>query len=140
MRRRDFLSLFLIAPASVWAEDGLLIDVGVSSSGILCDTPVSDADGMLLDIPKEIFQTQRKAVVHLYSPETWNCSHCNNAEKELKDHPGVDLVVHKSDTLTGFFAGKQFPILHWAAGDGWQQGWTTKEQFLAKVLDDDSTP
>ena len=27
MRRRDFLSLFLLAPASTFAEDGLLIDV-----------------------------------------------------------------------------------------------------------------
>lgn len=140
MRRRDFLSLFLLSPVTALADDGLLLDSGVVSTGMLSDVPQENVSGMLLDVPPEAVSCQKRVVVHLYSPETWTCPYCDTAEKELRDHPGIELRVHKSDTLTGFFAGKSFPILHWAAGDGWQQGWTTKEQFLAKVLKDDSNP
>lgn len=146
MRRRDFLSLLLLSPATVWAEDGLLIDVGttgVAGSGLLCDSSSENVSGMLLDIPKEVVKTQRRKLVYMYSPATWTCSHCNTAEKALKEHPGIELKVVKNDSLEGFFSGKSFPILHWAAGiegEGWQSGWTGKEQFLAKVFKDESQP
>ena len=140
MRRRDFLSLFLLAPASTFAEDGLLIDVIAApvTSGLLCDAPQEAVSGMLLDIPPEVVEGQKQVKVHIYSPKTWNCPHCNAAEKALKDHPGVEVVSHKDDTLRGFFSGKSFPILHWGPGDAWQQGWSGKEQFLAKLFKDDS--
>ena len=140
MKRRDFLSLFLLAPASVLAEDGLLIDVGAASTGMLCDAPSENVSGMLLDVPEEVVKSQKRVRVHLYSPATWNCPHCNAAETALKDHPGIEVVPHKDDTLYGFFSGKSFPILHWGSGDAWQQGWTGKEQFLAKLLKDSSQP
>ena len=140
MRRRDFLSLFLLAPATALAEEGLLIDMGTPqvATGMLADA--EGASGMLLDIPKEVVESQAKIRVHLYSPKTWNCPHCDKAHEALKDHPGVDLVPHKSDELPSYFTGKGFPVLHWGSGDKWQIGWENKEKFLAKLLEDTSTP
>lgn len=140
MRRRDFLSLFLLAPTTLLAEDGLLIDQPVASHGLLVDVPDNDASGLLLDIPPEVIATQEKKVVHLYSPKTWTCPHCNTAEKELSGHPGIKLVIHKQDDLPSFFDGQGFPVLHWGPGKDWQSGWTNKEQFLAKLLNDNSSP
>lgn len=137
MRCLILLFLLVLAPTVASAEDGLLIDRGVAASGVLFDA--EPAGGMLLDVPDRVTESQ-KVVVHLYSPLTWNCPHCNSAEAALKDHPGIDLRVHKDDELRGFFAGKSFPVLHWAAGVegvGWQQGWDGEEQFLAKVFRDE---
>lgn len=139
MKRRNFLSLFLLAPTAVWAEDGLLIDVGESASGSLLDTPhqPNDLNGLLIDSVKKV-QTQEKPIVHLYSPETWVCGACNSAEKALKTCPRVSLKIHKQDQLEGFFAGKSFPVLHWSAGDGWQEGWEGLDPLLKKIFKDSS--
>lgn len=140
MRRREFLSLFLLAPTTLLAEDGLLIDQPTTSNGMLVDAPGSDASGWLIDIPKDVIETQTPKLVHLYSPKTWSCPHCVTAEKELRGHLGIRLIVHKQDELPEFFSGQGFPVLHWGSGKQWQSGWTNKEQFLAKLLDDNSSP
>jgi hypothetical protein len=138
MRRRDFLSTFLIGSSACFAQDGLLIDDPNPANGLLMDGH-EVGDGLLIDIPKEVLESQKKIVVHLYSP-TWACPPCDVAIKELKDHIGIKLVVHKDDEPPGYFKGKSFPILHWGEGDKWQSGWNGKEKFLAKLLGDDSSP
>lgn len=122
MRRRDFLSLLLLAPATAWAEDGLLIDGDVPASGLL------------LDVPETIVKAEKKLRVHLYSPLTWRCPHCVSAEQALSDVPEIELVLHKDDELKGFFTGKSFPILHWGSGDAWIEGWPGKEAVLKKIF------
>jgi hypothetical protein len=138
MKRRDFLSLFLLSPAIALAEDGLLFDAPPKSSGMLMD--VDHGDGMLFDIPTEVIESQEKITVHLYSPKTWRCPVCDQAEKELKDHPGIKLVVWKLDERPAYFKAKNWPILHWGPGDAWVEGWPGKQKFLARLLGDVSAP
>lgn len=140
MRRRNFLSLFLLAPASVLAEEGLLIDRPEVPHGLLMDHPDGDVSGLLMDIPEEVVESQKRVTVHLYSPKTWTWPPCESAIRELKDHPGIDLVIHEDDKRPDYFLLKNWPILHWGPGDKWQEGWNGKSKFLAKLLDDESTP
>lgn len=138
MIRRDFLCLFLGSPAAVFAQDGLLIDRPETPRGFLLDH--EEANGMLLDIPAEVIETQKKITVHLYSPKTWTCLPCALAIKDLQDHPGIKLVVHKDDERPEYFKDKQWPILHWGPGNAWVEGWPGKTKFLAKLFDDKSEP
>lgn len=140
MKRRDFLSLFLLTPASALAEEGLLIDRPEVPHGLLMDHPDGDVSGMLMDIPEEVIETQKCITVNLYSPKSWKCPVCETAIKELKDHPGIKLIVFRQDERPKFFESKNWPILHWGEGDKWIDNWPGKQKFLAKLFDDVSEP
>lgn len=69
MKRRNFLSLFLLAPASALAEDGLLFDGPEKVSGLL--NPVNDMEGMLFDSSSPVVVV----VAEKELPEIWYWSH-----------------------------------------------------------------
>jgi len=120
LKRRNFLGLFLTgALSAARAEDGLLIDSPVAGSGLLIDpAPVANM-----------------TTVHLYTPATWHCPHCEAAMGYLSEIPEIRLILHKDDQLPKHFANYDFPVLHWAAGNGYQVGWdhANRDAFLVKI-------
>lgn len=152
MNRRHFLmTTFLLGPASAVAEDGDLLGLVETSPtdgdllGAVGTTFRQDInDGNLLgDIPDDVVQSVTKRLVVIYSPETWRCPHCDEAEKAIKKLPGIEVVVKKTDTLPSWADGASYPVIHFAPGKkdkGWIVGWPGLGKFVEKVFDDKSQP
>ena len=94
MNRRNFLSLFLLAPASVLAEDGLLMEAPSQPQGVIGGLLMEhdEDDGLLMEAPKLVLTENDLPEIWYWSYE--GCLPCVRFKNDYaKNKEGCEFIA-----------------------------------------------